>query len=218
MEVWKDVVGYEGIYEVSNKGRVRSIDRKIYRADRVWNLKGKTLKASANRDGYLLVKLCKNSKCVGFSVHRLVAESFIGLSELDVNHKDGNKENNNIENLEYVSRNKNLAHAVSMGLIKNNALINEKEIISDYLAGMGVVALKSKYKTHYSSLKKIFNKNNISIETSGDRFTKYKFDENEMLKLYAEKKRYAEIGRALGVSGDVIRGRMKKYLRDKNAP
>lgn len=216
-EIWKDIDGYEGYYQVSNFGEVRSVDRQIIRGNGIWNLNGKCLKQDLNRDGYSLVTLCKNAKCKGFSVHRLVAIAFIGNSHLDVNHKDGDKNNNHVNNLEYSTKKDNLNHAVQTGLIKSNALIHEREIIGDYQSGMGIRDLKTKYKTHYDSIKRVLNKNGIEIETSGDRFTKYKFDESEMLHLYESGLRYSEIGRRIGVKGDVIRSRMKKYLSDFNA-
>ena len=92
-EIWKDVVGYEGTYQVSNKGRVKNILSK----------KEKLLSTYANNRGYIGVHLYKNSKCKNFLVHRLVAQAFVenplGLPQ--VNHKDEDKNNNCSENLEW---------------------------------------------------------------------------------------------------------------------
>lgn len=106
-EEWRDIEGFEGLYQVSNYGRVKSLQREV-RANTcgVRMLAEKVLRASKNNAGYMLVVLCKNGKHFNKMVHRLVAEAFIanpnGFKE--VNHKDENKLNNNIENLEWCNR------------------------------------------------------------------------------------------------------------------
>ena len=96
MEIWKDIDGYEGLYQISNEGRVKSLKYNHTNEE-------KFLKAKRNRNGYLLVGLCKDGKPKKKLVHRLVAEAFIenpnGLPQ--VNHKDENKMNNCVENLEW---------------------------------------------------------------------------------------------------------------------
>lgn len=94
------VKGYEGLYEVSNSGKVRSLKFG----------KVKELSPGGNSRGYLIVSLYKECKCKQFLVHRLVVESFIGeIPEgLIVNHKDENKQNNNVDNLEIVTQKYNL--------------------------------------------------------------------------------------------------------------
>ena len=94
-EYWKPVVGYEGLYMVSNWGRVKSIK---FGKERI-------LKPGTNNYGYLLVMLCKDGKIKGFTVHRLVAEAFLPNPHNYpcVNHKDENKQNNNVSNLEWCS-------------------------------------------------------------------------------------------------------------------
>ena len=96
MEVWKDIKGYEGLYQVSNLGRVKSLDYKCTGKERL-------LSAGKGKDGYLHVVLCKDRKKKTCSVHRLAAEAFIpnpyGLPQ--VNHKDEIKTNNVVTNLEW---------------------------------------------------------------------------------------------------------------------
>lgn len=99
-EIWKDVVGYEGLYQVSNLGRVKSLKHG----------KERILRDAQNSNGYPGVVLCIASKGKTKMVHRLVAEAFLGKSDLDVNHKDGKPSNNNIENLEYVTTRENISH------------------------------------------------------------------------------------------------------------
>lgn len=97
---WIAVKGYEDFYKISDSGKIR-------------NRHGILLKHEVNRCGYHRVQLCKGGKKKAYSVHRLVAMHFLlpveGKSE--VNHKDGNKFNNNVENLEYVNRSENIKHA-----------------------------------------------------------------------------------------------------------
>ena len=102
-EVWKDVPGYEGLYQVSNCGNVRSLDRLIKRKGQGdLPLKGGTVKQFSNK-GYKVVTLSKESKLKQFKVHRLVALAFIPNPDSlpQVNHKDENPANNCIENLEW---------------------------------------------------------------------------------------------------------------------
>ena len=104
LEQWKPVNGYEGIYEVSSHGRVRSLDRTATCSDgRVRRLKGKVRRTPLNQDGYQVVNLCIHGKCQTRYVHSLVAESFIGArpEDMEVCHSDGNKTNNHVANLRF---------------------------------------------------------------------------------------------------------------------
>jgi hypothetical protein len=103
-EIWKPIPNYEGIYEISNTGKVRSLTRTIMRSDgKKLPINGKELKQYIGKDGYYKVKLCKDGAMTNFPVHRLVALTFISnLNHLPVvNHKDENKLNNNVNNLEW---------------------------------------------------------------------------------------------------------------------
>lgn len=103
-EIWKDVEGYEGYYQVSSLGRVRSVDREIvYSNGKVHLFKGRILIARQDKDGYLSVILSKNNKIKGYRVHRLVAQAFIPNPDNlpCVNHKDETPFHNNVDNLEW---------------------------------------------------------------------------------------------------------------------
>ena len=107
-EEWRDIKGFEGYYQVSNLGRVRSVDRVIINTgnkgeNKRSHYKGKILRQAHRNKGYLGVILTKNSKQHSFSVHRLVAQAFIpNIKNLpQINHKDENKENNSVDNLEW---------------------------------------------------------------------------------------------------------------------
>ena len=99
-ETWKDIEGYEGIYQISDKGRVKSLPRKDEQGH---SLKEKFLRQYTTPTGRKQVFLYKDRKLKGFFVHRLVAEAFLGSSELTVNHIDEDPSNNCVENLEYMT-------------------------------------------------------------------------------------------------------------------
>lgn len=124
METWKPVVGYEGLYEVSDLGRVRSLDREITteRGGRPfrYKMKGQIVIPHERRHGYLAVclygKESKNGRFSQKSVHRMVAEAFLpnpnGYSE--VNHLDENKQNNVLSNLEWCNHKENCHHGTAI--------------------------------------------------------------------------------------------------------
>lgn len=96
MEIWRDILGYEGLYQVSNEGRVRSLNYNKTKQIKI-------IKPFISRCGYLIVLFSMNGKRKHFQVHRLVAEAFIPNPNNypQVNHKDENPENNRVENLEW---------------------------------------------------------------------------------------------------------------------
>ena len=121
-EVWKDIKGYEGLYQVSNLGRVKSLDRIVYQKNSFGNIqkniyKGKILSLFEDKDGYLRVNLKKDKKMKQYGVHVLVANTFLNINKfkymeyedlskidinrLQINHKNENKKDNCIDNLEF---------------------------------------------------------------------------------------------------------------------
>lgn len=118
VETWRHIPGYLGLYEVSDRGRVRSLDRRVnYRDGRSRFYPGQILEASTTPFGYKVVTLSngKASKQVR-TVHRLVCLAFIGPRppKMDICHRDNNKENNSLENLRYDTREGNLADSKSL--------------------------------------------------------------------------------------------------------
>ena len=109
IEIWKDIKGYEGKYQISNSGKVKSINYHRGNSSRL------LIPRCSTKNGnelYLYVVLCKNSKVHTYKIHRLVAEYFVPNVDNKpyVNHKDGNKHNNNVENLEWVTPLENNLH------------------------------------------------------------------------------------------------------------
>lgn len=111
-EVWRDIKGYEGLYQASNLGNVRNAKTK------------RILKQAKDKCNYCIVSLSKQSKHKTITVHTLVAKTFIikpnQNQKLQVNHKDGNKSNNNANNLEWITPSQNLKHAYKNGLKRIN--------------------------------------------------------------------------------------------------
>lgn len=121
-EIWKPVKTFEGYYEVSNLGNVRSCTRYINHSSGSSKVlhKGKILsKIIASTRGYYQVSLSKEGKTYKVYVHRIVAEAFIEGSGETVNHIDGNKLNNVVSNLEWLSYSDNNKHAFRIGLKVN---------------------------------------------------------------------------------------------------
>ena len=121
--VWKDIAGYEGIYHVSNAGEVRSKNRfvsVVSGGSRYCS--GRMIKFKSNCDGYKIVSLSLQGKMKTHYIHRLVAIAFIQNlgNKPEVNHINGRKANNSVDNLEWVTHAENMAHAFRTGLCSNS--------------------------------------------------------------------------------------------------
>lgn len=139
MEVWKDVVGYEGLYQVSNLGRVKSVERYKDNNGTKQLVKERILKQGENKKGgYLKVDLWKNNKSKTLYVHRLVAIAFIDnpTNKPTVNHIDGNHKNNHVSNLEWATQKEQNEH-----IYKTN--LKDKESIDKTIKAMNEANSKS---------------------------------------------------------------------------
>lgn len=118
-EIWRDIQDFEGIYQVSNLGRVKSLERQEICGGRAKQRirRERILKQGLDKYGYPSVVLCKDSKLYSRKVHRLVLSTFTPiLFPMSINHKDGNKQNNHLSNLEWVTTKQNAIHAQLTGL------------------------------------------------------------------------------------------------------
>jgi hypothetical protein len=120
IEIWKDIENYEGYYQISNFGKVRSLDRHVN--NKIKNkfsfLKGIILKTTLDKDGYQKIGLRKCGKRNYFRICRLVAQAFIPNpdNKPQTNHINGIKNDDNIDNLEWVNQSENQIHAFKLGL------------------------------------------------------------------------------------------------------
>lgn len=126
-EIWKDIEGYEDLYQVSNYGAIKSLDRFILRNDGVTQFKkGQVITPTANSDGYYQLKLCKNGKSHTYKVHQIVAKHFLTkpndyeMRNYEVNHKDYDRKNNNVNNLEWLVHIDNVKYSANNGRYKKD--------------------------------------------------------------------------------------------------
>lgn len=129
MEIWRDITGYEGLYQVSNLGRVKSLKNKS-------NHKNEVLLKPETSRGYKRVSLSKDDILTHHLLHRLVAQTFIPNpdNKPQVNHIDGNKNNNKSSNLEWCTASENRKHGVSIGLIKvKGKRVNQYDLSGKFL-------------------------------------------------------------------------------------
>ena len=120
--IWKDVSGYEGYYQVSNTGLVRSLDRYITRSDgEVHFRKGREHPQKLNSDGYYIARLSRDGIRKQYFVHRLVATAFVKnqMSYPEVNHIDFDPTNNHFDNLEWCTRKYNMQYSAAAGRLSN---------------------------------------------------------------------------------------------------
>ena len=165
-ERWLPCVGYEGSYEVSSCGRVRSIDRIIYKRGFPYPFKGKILTPRLNKKGYLFVKFHSENKGIERNPHRLVAEAFIPNPENkpQVNHIDSNKLNNNDWNLEWNTNSENQLHAYRLGLQNKKGENNSNTVLKDsdvtliklrYNSGLKISEVSKELNINMSILRQI---------------------------------------------------------------
>lgn len=122
IELWKDIKNYEGLYQISNYGRVKALEKSVWTGKYFKYYPEIILKLTSDKDGYLCITLHKDGKAKSFKVHRLVAEAFIPNpdNKPTVNHKNGDKTKNYVDNLEWMTNKENTAHARRTGLMKEN--------------------------------------------------------------------------------------------------
>lgn len=152
MEIWKDVVGYEGLYQVSNLGRVKSL----------YFNKSKILKISIGTSGYSFVNLYKDKKPYPSMIHRLVYEAFYGVRScrrMVIDHIDNNKQNNVLENLQYITNRENSSRGKKSKTGHNNVYLNS----GSYLVRMRVNGRKFSVGT-FRTIEEAIEKRNLFIQ------------------------------------------------------
>lgn len=151
-EIWKAITGFEGIYEVNTFGEIRSLTRIVLVNGNNRLLKEKLLSVRIGRDGYKSVRLSKDGKTYTKYVHRLISEAFVEnpFNKTFVNHINGNKLDNRIENLEWVTHSENIKHSYNVGL----SHINNHRGVIDLCTGKEFFSIKEAslfYSLNYST-------------------------------------------------------------------
>lgn len=165
-EEWRDIEGYEGMYQVSNLGNVRGLNR-VDSTGR--KRKERILKPKVTSSGYHQAGLCKNSKVTNHLIHRLVAVAFIDNpdNKKTVNHKDGCKSNNKLMNLEWLTASENNKHAFSVGLKSAKGSKNSQSKFTEedipvifrlYRQGLSQKKIADKFNVQQQSISKILNR------------------------------------------------------------
>lgn len=166
---WLPVPGYEGHYEVSESGLVKSLARTVRRKKGAYRVSEKLLSPASLRTGHKMVRLCNGGNCRNEWVHRLVAKAFIQEVEGKpwINHKDGDPTNNHFSNLEWCTASENAKHSY---LIGREVLVGERkgtskltadqvlEIRARYAAGTSGCALAREYGMNQGTISDILNR------------------------------------------------------------
>ena len=165
MEIWAPIVldKYRHLYEVSNMGRIRSLDQIVTdRNGRVRRQAGRVLKPTVSSNGYWVVQLRNNGKQKSISAHRLIAATFLGLDlndrSVEVNHKDGNKQNNAISNFELTTHTGNVQHTYHSTGINKWRKIYTDELIEE---------VRRRYDTGAYSIRGLAREMNLKHQTVG---------------------------------------------------
>lgn len=140
-ETWKDIEDYCGCYQVSNLGRIKSLDRLIWNGVKYIQILGRIKKTKTDVKGYEVVVLSKNGREKVVKVHRLVATAFIpnDMKLPQVNHRDGNKRNNCVDNLEWCTNKENSDHAIRTGLANYETWMKSRQKKVAMLGSQGEV-------------------------------------------------------------------------------
>ena len=158
MEFWKDIIGYEGHYQISNLGRVKSLEREIARGGRDHLIKERFLKTAINPSGYYIIVLALDNNHKTMTIHRLLARHFIQNpnNKRCVNHINGIKTDNSLENLEWCTHSENTKHAFSTNLKKpsmgeengsskltNKQVLEIKNLLKNNIKGIDIAKMFS---------------------------------------------------------------------------
>lgn len=182
-EVWRDIPNYEGYYRVSNKGRVKSLY--MWNGHKYKNREEpKVLSLTYTSTGYKKTELTKDGVRKSKKVHRLVGKAFIPNEENkpEINHIDGNPINNEVENLEWCTRQENVDHAIRTKLVTNKLdYIDHKKVIEDYQKGNHAKLVAKLNGIEQHDVYNVLIHNNVDRRNMSECKDKYKIDLDELL-------------------------------------
>ena len=211
-EEWRDVRGYEGLYQVSNLGNVKSLvgwnGHKYIQRELI-------LKPSLTTTGYYKVSLKKLKDRKEMRVHRLVAEAFIQNIESKpyINHIDGNPLNNVVDNLEWCTQAENVRHAVRIGL-RNVMQLNEECICDMYINGMmSQRKIANHFNVSTTTIGKIIKSNGIDSRGSGEYQNLYNIHLDELISELKEGKTNKELSQKYKCPSNLIAVRRYQFRK-----
>lgn len=159
-EIWKDIIGYETLYQVSNLGRIKSLPKRTSKGESIMKT-GRDVST-----GYEVVQITKNNKKLTIRVHSIVAQAFLtkpeSVKRLCVNHKDGVKHHNWVDNLEWTTYSNNVKHAYRLGLAapprgekQGKSKLKEYQIVEIKLSNLPHKELAVIYNVHATTIGRI---------------------------------------------------------------
>ena len=201
MEEWKDIKGYEGLYQVSSEGRIKSLERKVKHCDHLITIKEKMLKSHMNSDGYPMASLCKNGITESVYMHRILAEAFIENpdNKPEVDHiipvSEGGT--NELSNLRWVTHKENLNNIIS---VKKNSVTHKGR----------KSWMKDKHHTEESKIKMSENKKGKPLIKLRKQVYQYTLD-GELVKIWDSVNECGRNGYSQGCISQCCNGIKKQY-------
>ena len=217
-ETWVDISGYEGLYKVSDRGRLLSMVgwNGHERKSRKKIISGWVQKTDVNGTyKRRVVGLAKDGKKEEFKVHRLVAMAFIANPENkpSINHKDGNPLNNSVDNLEWCTQKENIAHAIETGLKKVAAYENVDDVFAMYKDGKSIKEIAAKYGSSHVTIRNMIRDEKIEIRDPGFYNEKYHIDKKELIKDFKNGMRNVDIAKKHNTNSVLIGTYKYKFKR-----
>lgn len=208
LEIWKDIPNYEGLYQISSYGRVKS----FYKKERILKPSIQHFKYKSKNYKREKIELSKNNIRKSFKIHRLVAQTFIPNpdNKPQVNHIDGNPLNNNVNNLEWCTNQENIIHSYKYLRTKK---YNEKEIIDEYKNNINPSVICKKHNISRSTYSYILNKHNLKCQGNNFWRNKYHIDLKELKKDIDKGMSNKELVKKYNCSNDIIATRKYQFKK-----